>query len=210
MPAPYAPFPWPVASSIPLPLPMPVAADVFAALSRRRSADAFNSPTLTDISALLWHVCRTQQRTPSPYGFDQEWRPVPSAGAIHPVHVLMTGGPLQQLVRYEPRLHQCDVLEDGQGVAGALKAKAFEIVPALDAVVIAFIAEPGRTDAKYHQPESLVWRDAGVLQGMLALTAESLGLAFRLLGSTGDASIRSLSQQGQLTGVGMALLGARP
>lgn len=71
-----------------------------------------------------------------------------------------------------------------------------------------FAAEFGKTAAKYRYPESLVWRDAGVLQGALTLTATALGMSFCLLGITGNPWIGDLADQGQLMGVGAAIFGS--
>jgi hypothetical protein len=70
--------------------------------------------------------------------------------------------------------------------------------------VLAFVAEPGRTAAKYEDSDSLVWRDAGVLQGMLCAVAPAVGLEVCLLGPTGDEWVSRLAGEGQLRGVGLA------
>jgi hypothetical protein len=93
--------------------------------------------------------------------------------------------------------------------AECVREVACALVDCKRASVIAFAAEVGRTSVKYANPESLVWRDAGVLLGYLHLCAEALGLAFTPLGITGDPYIRHLDGQDRLRGVGLAVVGLR-
>jgi hypothetical protein len=71
-----------------------------------------------------------------------------------------------------------------------------------------FAAEPNLTFAKYNEACSLIWRDAGVLQGILSLAAEDLGLNFCLVGVTGEPWVSGLIEQNTLVGVGAAYVGA--
>lgn len=198
---------WNVAGTIELPTPRVVASDLFSALARRRSAMRFGPLRSAELGELLWHVMRVDAMAPSPYGFQQERRPTPSAGAIHPIHVLVAEPGTEAAALYRPRLHQLDVLADSAGHCDKLRSLARTFYDVPDATVMAFVAEPGLTAAKYGNPASLVWRDAGVLQGTMALAAEGLGLPFRLLGATGDAIVAPLAKQGVLVGVGLALVG---
>lgn len=83
-----------------------------------------------------------------------------------------------------------------------------DLVVAPSATLLLLVAEPGKTAAKYLNPDSLVWRDAGVLLGYLSLAAEALGLAFVPLGATGDPWAGTLVDEAGLTDVGAALVGA--
>lgn len=167
-------------------------------------------PTVESLGSLLWHTSRVLQLAPSPYGFHLERRPAPSAGAIHPIHVLVADDALGGLCRYNPRAHQLDIVGDAVRYSHGLQAVAAQIVGPSNAVVLAFVAEPGLSEAKYQHAASLIWRDAGVLQGAFAIAAEGLDLEFRLLGATGGPQIEGLADEGQLIGVGLALVGARP
>ena len=84
-----------------------------------------------------------------------------------------------------------------------------KLLHAPEATLFLFAAEPGMTAAKYGDPLSLVWRDAGVLLGYLAAAAESIDLRLCPLGVTGDPWVRRLVDQAGLAGVGTALVGAR-
>lgn len=207
-PARYVPHRWSVAQSIALSTPSIARGDVFAALGRRRSGVQFQTLSREALGELLWHVMRVDAIAPSPFGFEQEQRPTPSAGAIHPIHALIAEPGAESVTLYHPRWHQLDVLADSEGVYRGLRAQAHSLYAgAVNATVLAFVAEPGLTAAKYENATSLVWRDAGVLQGTMALAAEGAGLPFRLLGATGDAQVAPLAEQGVLVGVGLALVG---
>ncbi|WP_169732561.1 hypothetical protein [Derxia gummosa] len=74
--------------------------------------------------------------------------------------------------------------------------------------MLALIVEPGKTAAKYVNPESLVWRDAGVVLGYMSIVAEVLGLSFCPLGITAHAELTNLFGPNEcLFGAGLALLG---
>jgi hypothetical protein len=88
-----------------------------------------------------------------------------------------------------------------------VRAALDEVMPGEKATVILFAAEPKLTFAKYEDACSLVWRDAGVLQGHLSLAAEALGLSLCLLGVTGEPWVSRLVEQDALVGVGAAYVG---
>nr|WP_323145430.1 hypothetical protein [Stenotrophomonas maltophilia] len=144
-------------------------------------------------------------------GFSLQQRPVPSAGAIHPVHLLVQlpqeGG---QWARYNSITHALDVLDHASAVLQGLCEEARQVVRTEPGSLLLFVAEPAMTAAKYENPCSLIWRDAGVMQGTLAIAAEALALNYCLLGITGDPWVGRLSEQCHLVGVGLAALGARP
>jgi hypothetical protein len=126
---------------------------------------------------------------------------------MHPIHLVCqrsTGKPWE---RYDPLQHSLVAVPGSEGYAQEARAKAAHILPSDDAVLLALVAEAGKTGAKYEDGLSLVWRDAGVVLGYLSLVAEVLKLGFCPLGMTGDAYIAPISAQGQLQGAGLALIG---
>jgi SagB-type dehydrogenase family enzyme len=204
-PAPYIPFCWSVTHRVPLePGSAPQWVDLADILTTRRSHRQGISPAIEGLGALLWQVSRTTSVAPSPYGFELERRPIPSAGALHPIHILLRWAKEGGWCRYDPRSHHLEYLADEQGHLVGLAEHALQVAEATDGVVLAFVAEPGRTASKYENSESLVWRDAGVLQGALCAVAPALGLQVCLLGPTGDAWISRLANERQLRGTGLA------
>lgn len=185
-------------------------ASIAATLDTRHSQRIFAPIPEALLGALLWHAARTKESAPSPLGFQIEHRPTPSAGAIHPIHLLIQLSAEGSWARYNPQEHSLDLLVKSDSLLQPLVDRSEQVVPRGGGHLILFVAEPGKTAAKYENPESLIWRDAGVLQGSLALVAAALGLNFCLLGITGNPWVTQLSDQGKLQGVGVAILGAKP
>lgn len=180
-----------------------------ALLAARRSRRDFVAPaTVDDLAAMLELCCRTRELEASDLGFDLEFRPHPSAGAIQSVHILVQREIDEDWMYYDARAHQLVSLPGSAIVANAARNAANELVPSANASLIALVAEPDKAAAKYENPGSLIWRDAGVLLGYFSICAEALALSFCPLGITGQPMLdRDLDKQGRLCGVGMALLG---
>jgi SagB-type dehydrogenase family enzyme len=161
------------------------------------------------LSNLLSLTCRVQTIVSESLGFAQSMRPAPSAGAIHPIHVVLNGIHEPGWHRYDPFAHS--LVELKSRVTVATVRDAFEIVlPVAGATLILFAAEPDRMFAKYCEGSSLVWRDAGVLQGYFAAAAEALELNFCLLGVTGEPWVSQLVDGANLVGAGAAYVGTAP
>ena len=210
-PGAYTPWRWPVVRSIALPPAADVSSPCASVLSERRSRRTFAALGLEDVSTLLWHTLYCQRTAESPLGFCLQQRSTPSAGAIHPVHLVMQlPGYAAQWARYNPHTHALEVIGPSADILNALRAEADQVVDAQSGSLLLFVAEPAMTAAKYENADSLVWRDAGIMQGALAILAQALALNYCLLGITGDPWVGRLSEQCQLVGVGIAALGARP
>jgi len=111
--------------------------------------------------------------------------------------------------RYNPVPHALEPLGTISERLNPFVQECNSIVPIESGDLLLYVAEPGKTAAKYAYSESLVWRDAGTLQGIMAIASEVLGLNFCLLGVTGEPWVSALDQEGKLRGVGAAILGAR-
>lgn len=207
----YTPIEWEIRERRSLPAPdVEALAPMAATLEARRSERTFAPVPEALIGALLWHAARTKESAPSPLGFQIEHRPTPSAGAIHPIHLVIQLTDERSWARYNPQEHSLDLLAKDDGCLQLLVDYSEQVVPRDGGHLILFVAEPGKTAAKYENPESLIWRDAGTLQGSLALVAAALGLSYCLLGITGNPWAAQLSGQGKLQGVGVAILGTKP
>lgn len=207
----YTPWRWPLVRSIALPAASSLVSQCPEALLQRRSRRDFAPIGVQELSTLLWHTLYCQRTAESPIGFSLQQRPVPSAGAIHPVHLLVQL-PLGdgQWARYNPETHALDVLDHASSILQGLCEEAGQVLRTEPGSLLLFVAEPAMTAAKYENHCSLIWRDAGVMQGALAIVAEALALNYCLLGITGDPWVGRLSEQCHLVGVGLAALGARP
>lgn len=205
----YTPINWQVCEVHYLPVPEQLIKRPFGEVAAtRRSRRTFGPISTEDLGALLWMSCRVAQKGHQELGFPLTLRPVTSAGAIHPIHVLVNGPTDQKWWLYNANEHRLECLEKINPRLADVRCILEEILPPGDATILLFVAEPGKTFAKYANACSLIWRDAGVLIGHLSLVAEALGLSFCPLGITGEQWVNQLDQQGHLAGVGMALVGS--
>ncbi|MFO6292409.1 hypothetical protein, partial [Pseudomonas aeruginosa] len=102
---------------------------------------------------------------------------------------------------------QADIKHAPTKLAGLLDL-SLQVLAGDQATRFLFLAEPGKTLGKYQDGCSLIWRDAGALLGVMALTATAQGLNFCPLGITGEPWASGLADQSKLFGVGLALLGS--
>lgn len=205
----YEPVEWPHGQRIQLlPRSKPLEVDLVAIMEQRQTRREFTCPADGNmLGEFLWLTCRSRTSSPSIYGPNQESRPHPSAGALHPIHVLVARD-RGALYRYEPSEHALIEIPNTASSATQTIEAAQQCLPGSNGTVIALVAEPGKTGSKYENPESLVWRDAGVVLGYMSLVAEALGLAFCPLGMTGRPfAMLGLPTPDALQGVGLAVLG---
>lgn len=205
----YTPVVWPMSTLRPLPDNLRPSTPPFASVVESRRTRYCFEPLLDEQLANLMHLtCRVRATRAGPLSFSQSYRPVPSAGAIHPVHVLLHRPGDLMVHRYDPYEHGLRALHSSLNLA-ALRAAMHEVIYAPYATLILFVAEPGLTSSKYEASSSLVWRDAGVLLGAVAMAAEALSLNFSPIGVTGEPWVSQLIPNAPLRGVGAAFVGSR-
>lgn len=206
----YSPIEWPGQSieKLPVPLRLP-AVGLAEVVCSRRTYREFSELPIDGLAALCWLSLRGYFSEESALGFPVSYRVAPSAGAIHPIHVIVGDKKVNSLRRYDPFAHSLIGVDVSDDVQEGLWRDISEVLDPQAATVLLYAAEFGKTAAKYHASSSLIWRDAGVLIGHMALVAEALSLAFCPLGITGDQWCRQLDRKGRLAGVGVALVGAR-
>jgi SagB-type dehydrogenase family enzyme len=136
----------------------------------------------------------------------------PSAGALHPIEVLLVIGTVNpRIARYDPLGHSLDLLRlrDASAMHDLL-AKVREIVPQANGTTIVLVGDERRVGAKYENPESLFWRDAGALLQTMSLVATANRLACCFLGILGVDALRAIGLQDRLTPTGVAVIGRAP
>lgn len=205
---PYQTLAWPDGERCSLSRPVDALQSFCDVTASRRSKRSFGPLALADLSALLWYASRTIAAQSSSLGFDISLRPVPSAGAIHPIHLLVCSALNPVWQRYEPSEHSLVTVTEGLVPPCEALAQAAPAVDPQGGTLLWLAAEVGKTAAKYENAESLVWRDAGALLAQLAVTASYLGLHFCPLGLVGHAWAEGLDQTKLICGVGTALVGA--
>lgn len=183
--------------------------DLPQVLKDRQTRRVFNTLRLTQLGELLWLTCRTHSSIASSFGFDQQFRPHPSAGAMHPIHIVCQRNICMPWERYDPVEHSLVTIPGTEQLARRARDHAARAVPTANAVLVGLVSEAGKTAAKYEAEQSLVWRDAGVVLGYLSLVAEILKLSFCPLGMTGNAFVEPMCKSGKLSGAALALVGDR-
>ena len=208
----YSPIEWPGSGVVPLPAwesDSQTNAPYYKLLNRRRTRRDIGVLSQEKLGTLLGLVCHVQKKGESSLGFPLTRRPVPSGGAIHPIHLLVVFPEQEAWYRYDPFHHGLQRIQTNAKPREARLAME-AILPAPSATLILLAAEVGMTAAKYANPASIIWRDAGVLLGFLAMTAEALDLSFCPLGATGEPWVGQLLEQPSLAGVGTAFAGKTP
>jgi oxazoline/thiazoline dehydrogenase len=149
---------------------------------------------LEDLACLLVRTSRVKSLAMSPEVGVQErtQRPTPSAGAIHPLDLVLIAHDVDGLPRgiwmFDP--YSCDLIQESaiapETVHGALEtARNVGRLATTPPALIVLRANFMRTLARYPSGGALVWRDTGALLATLHLCAEDLGLASCILGTTG-------------------------
>lgn len=209
VPEPYVPIEWEVGEICSLPRFSGAPDLPFSeVLDARASHREFGSLDDHQLGSFLWMACRTRGVGASNLEFDLEHRAAPSAGAIHPIHVVVKRPSDDRWWLYEPRFHHLLELKHAHVKLAGLYDLSHQVLQDNQAIRFLFLAEYGKTLGKYLDGCSLVWRDAGALLGVMALTATAQGLNFCPLGITGEPWASALADQGKLAGVGLALLGS--
>ena len=205
----YEAFRWVEASGVPLKsVQGSIVVDFVDLLDQRETLRDFGHPVPDEtLGKFLWLACRNRSLRPSPFGVAQESRVHPSAGAMHPIHTLISAGS-GAWHRYDPVHHELREVACSDNAASLARAKAHQVVPLNRGTLVALIAEPGKTAAKYERYESLIWRDAGVVLGYMSIVAQALGLSFCPLGLTGHPyALDGWSTDDELVSAGLAVLG---
>lgn len=198
---------WPVTRAVDCgDIVSPLEQSFVATLEARRSYRVMSRAPLREVVNAIAFGVRPRE-TIDGGSLGRSLRPSPSAGAIHPVDVLLVHGS-SRVFRYAPLEHQLEVLHVARrGDLEAFDADCRQILPEASGTAIVLVGEMSRVAAVYKRPESLLWRDAGVLLQTLALVATAYRLAFCPLGILGTPVVRAIGLSEQISGVGVALIG---
>jgi hypothetical protein len=198
--------PIPATLKIPLKQPSEISSPFTEVLARRRSAEQFSEITLEGLSTWLYYVASIQSVQAS--DSNRQRRFVGSFGALHPAHILL-GMPDHNWFAYLPGEHSVGQLRVVAEAAAELRTKAMGFYRAESATLFALLCDVDLVATYYCNASELILRDAGVLLGHAALVASSVGLAFRILGTTGSDALERLISNLPFTpmSVGLALVG---
>lgn len=159
---------------------------------QRRSRRRFTPPHLDQVGVVLARAGLEHHHTTDHHGHDVTFRRAPSAGARHPLTLVLLAGEIEGL---GPNTSW--VLDGRRAVLRPGRFDTADTVDALDtltdavrcpsrvpAAIIA-VADPPRILDRYPDGISLLWRETGALLMLLHLAATDLNLASCIAGTSG-------------------------
>lgn len=181
--------------------------------ARQTRRDFAAGVSLQELGDLLWLAFRVRRRRLEGGQVVWESRPTPSGGGCHPISVVVIG---PQFLRNAVLVY--DSMHHVFGVCGGVDARLVErclaevgmCLELRRGTVLWFLADLGKSGARYANPESLAWRDSGALLATLGLVAEGLGLDCCGLGLHEVPSLRRRLDLGAMSiGVGGCVIARR-
>lgn len=203
----YASLEWPISRSVKCANVSPPSEQPFLTiLEARRSHRVMAHAPLGELVNAVAFCTRPRAKM---YGepFQRSRRPSPSAGALHPVDILLVHD-ATQVSRYVPLSHRLQTLH----VSAPEHLEAFgddcrRMLPDAPGTAIVLVGDISSVEATYDRPESLLWRDGGALMQTLFLVMTAYQLAFCPLGILGTRVVHAIGLSEHATAIGVALAG---
>lgn len=159
-------------------------------LQRRVSKRSFHTMSLEDLATVLVRSGRIIEWMEGPDGYQTSHRPVPSAGARHPLELKVITLDVieleQGLWNFDPV--KCELVKAEISIEKLTTTvsilKEVGHIESGPAAIILLVAHFARTLSRYPNGASLVWRDVGVLASILHLCATDIGLASCIVGAS--------------------------
>jgi SagB-type dehydrogenase family enzyme len=194
-----------------LPIPKSSRRDkFFTILESRRTRRHFRKISEANLGELLWYSGKTFNSRLLPNGRIVQYRCCPSAGAVHPIDILLLDTSKDSILIYDPVGHAVETLDGSREQVKELKKLAESIVEIEDGQIFWFAAEFNRTLDVYQNGESLVWRDVGALVATICYVCEALSLNCCPIGATGEPHVSTFLNSGtSIVGVGGCVVGVR-
>lgn len=205
----FTPFLYPIKDKISLQRNFEnVDKDFLEVISNRSSAREFTNFTQLDLERLLHYCCQIKYIDFDETGFLLTKRTTPSAGSRHPVDLLISmPNNVRTLSYYNPIDHTLGELEIERTRLDNFFSMINENLPIRNACIVWFSIQTDKTASKYDNPESLYWRDAGVLIYALQLIVTYLGFNSCPLGTLATISFEKLFHNKTLLSGGGILIG---
>ena len=184
--------------------------DFLDVLLTRRTEQKLNSPSQVNISELLYYSNRVHSIHQDDFGYLVTKRTCPSAGARHPIDLLVsipTKEKRRILEYYNPIDHSLNELSIPKSTQESFFEEINENLSIENSCIIWFSIQGDKTGSRYENPESLYWRDAGALLYCIQLISTYLGLKTCPLGSLASNSFYSLFKSDKLISGGGILIG---
>jgi hypothetical protein len=201
---------WPVERWIRLPqILRPPADDAASVMERRRSVRRMQPASLREIVNVIgWVVARSRKSVH--HTIPRSKALAASAGGLQAVEPILVPRLGARGFRFDGHSAQLAILRiEHPPKMESFRKQVREMAPhACECHAVIFVANMALAHACYERAESLVLRDAGVLQQTIHIAAEAFRLAALPLGILGrDACSAILPLNGGAEGVGVMLLG---
>ncbi|HMK57424.1 MAG TPA: SagB family peptide dehydrogenase [Nitrososphaeraceae archaeon] len=187
--------------------------DFLSTVLKRRSNRVFKELSKAHLSKLLWYSSKVISLDIQKDGSIWFHRPIPSAGGLHPIDLIVYSRLYDKtghFYYYNPLDHSLGKLLIDRSKSEPFLKHIEQIIPLGEASIVWFVANGNRTYAKYHNPESLLWRDAGAYIYCFQLVSEALNINSCPLGTLGQPFITDMLRAGSsVFGVGGMLIGGR-
>jgi len=189
-----------------------------SALGNRRSRRAFGDLPFSQLTELLYYSARVLEVSLTQHGFPASTRPSPSAGARHPIDLVVVSGSTLRVEVSEqlPSAWKYDPIEHaGLTMSSEEEGHYSNVISSVElnlgsrpAVVLVLAAVPWRTLSRYPSGTAFIFLDAGALLGTLQLVASGMGIAACPVAvSTLNISEFDISLDARTPVVGLALGG---
>ncbi|CCD86333.1 protein of unknown function [Bradyrhizobium sp. ORS 285] len=205
----YVPARWPVQRIWQAIRPAPPPAADFAGVIRARQSVRVitRAPLRETVNFLMYAHGRRYTWGDNPPRFSGASH---SAGALHPLDLLLISGSLRNRVfRIDPATSSLQLLTIARlDPLRALNTKLRGMFPDATSDYIVLLADQLLTSSQYSSARTLIWRDAGALMQTLHLCATAFRMAFCPAG-IGGSEIRDalFAMDDRFEGVGVAVLG---
>lgn len=186
----------------------PLKKDFYSVIENRRSTRDFSKITLNQLEEMLFYSSRITSINIDNFNYITTKRNVPSAGARHPIDLLVSLPEKERKLNYyNPLDHSLNELfvEDSKLVN--FFSKINENLNLENACVIWFSIQINKTASKYNNPESLYWKDTGILLYHIQLISSYLGLKSCPLGTLASEPFNRLFEENTLISGGGILIG---
>nr|WP_305121134.1 SagB/ThcOx family dehydrogenase [Pedobacter xinjiangensis] len=179
-------------------------------ISNRRSVRKFQTISLQQLSEVLWYTAKVKSFQMHESGYLLTHRGAPSAGARHPVDVIVFNPEIfknEDFYYYNPFDHSLNQIVNVDKDIQPFLVHINKIVAIGPGTLLWFVAHSRRNASKYENSESLIWRDAGALINSIQLTSAALNLRSCPIGSLGEPYISEFFADPDVFGSGGLIIG---
>lgn len=209
----FIPFLYPIKEKVKLPQVRGLKkSDFLETIFRRRSSSPkiFSEISKNQLSELLFYSTRVNSFTRNEKGYILSKRTTPSAGARHPVDLLISPPKSileRELYYYNPFDHSLSLLQLEGKHLESFFSSVNENEDISKSCIVWFSIQHNKTATKYTHPESLYWRDVGALIYGIQLIGTFIGLMSCPLGSVNEKQFNNLFGTNTLVSGGGLLIG---